>query len=76
MLDFSAVPFLDSTAANTVAAAAAKAGRRGLRFYITGAAPAVRRALQTHGAKEPLVEYRRRIADAVAEVDGEPGRAT
>ncbi len=57
VVDFAAVPFLDSTAANAMGRVAAKAGRQGIRLFITGASPAVRRALLTHGvsaAARPL----------------------
>src|SRR5262249_6245587 len=47
VLDFSAVPFLDSTAANTVESVAAKAARNGVALIMTGTNPAVRRALWT-----------------------------
>ena len=49
VIDFAAVPFLDSTAANAMGRVAAKAQRQGIRLFITGASPAVRRALLTHG---------------------------
>ena len=49
VVDFAAVPFLDSTAANAMSRVAAKAQRQGIRLFITGASPAVRRALLTHG---------------------------
>ena len=39
ILDFSAVPFLDSTAANVIEGAARKARKAGVRFFITGASP-------------------------------------
>lgn len=64
ILDFSAVPFLDSTAANIVEQAARKAERRGIRFYVSGTTPAIRRMLLTHGVRPPHVEYTATIADA------------
>ena len=51
VVDFSAVPFLDSTAANAMGRVAAKARRQGIRLFITGASPTVRRALLTHGVR-------------------------
>ena len=53
VVDFAAVPFLDSTAANVMGRVAAKAQRQGIRLFITGASPAVRRALLTHGVSPP-----------------------
>jgi SulP family sulfate permease len=70
IIDFSAVPFLDSTAAKTLYSAAHKAGRHTVRFFITGASPAVRRTLLAHGVREPLAHYRRSIEQAVAEAHG------
>jgi len=71
VVDFAAVPFLDSTAANAMARVAAKAARQGIRLYITGATPAVRRALLTHGVVRPHATYRETIARAVADIKGE-----
>ncbi|HLI99389.1 MAG TPA: SulP family inorganic anion transporter [Bradyrhizobium sp.] len=71
VVDFAAVPFLDSTAANAMARVTAKAARQGIRLYITGASPAVRRALLTHGVIRPHATYRETIARAVADIKGE-----
>ena len=70
MVDFAAVPFLDSTAANAMSRVAAKAKRQGIRLFITGASPTVRRALLTHGVRPPLVRYRETIERAVADIKG------
>jgi SulP family sulfate permease len=67
VVDFSAVPFVDSTAANAIAAIARKAGRHRVRVFVTGATPAVRHALIAAGARRPQVRYRRHIEDAVVE---------
>jgi len=72
VVDFSAVPFLDSTAANAMHRVAAKAKRQGIRLFITGASPTVRRALLTHGVRPPNVKYRETIARAVADIKGSP----
>jgi SulP family sulfate permease len=79
VVDFAAVPFLDSTAANAMARVAAKAGRQGIKLFITGASPAVRRALLTHGVSPPRARYRETIARAVADIKGsaaEPAMAS
>jgi SulP family sulfate permease len=68
VVDFAAVPFLDSTAANAISRVAAKAQRRDIRLYITGASPTVRRALLTHGVRPPRARYRETIARAVADI--------
>jgi len=71
VVDFAAVPFLDSTAANAMSRVAAKAQRQGIRLFITGASPAVRRALLTHGVRPPRAKFRATIARAVADIKGE-----
>jgi len=48
VVDVAAVPFLDSTAA--MGSVAAKAQRQVIHLFMTGAPPAVRRALITHHA--------------------------
>jgi sulfate permease, SulP family len=67
VIDFSAVPFVDSTAANVIAGIGRKAARHGVRLFITGATPAARRALLLAGARRPAVTYRPSIEDAVRE---------
>ena len=75
VVDFSAVPFLDSTAANAMGRVAAKAKRQGIRLYITGASPAVRRALLTHGVSPPRARFRETVARAVADIKGHNAKA-
>ena len=65
ILDFAAVPFLVSTAANTVEGMARKARRRGVRVDVTGTPEDVRRELFSHGVRPPLARYKPRIKDAV-----------
>jgi sulfate permease, SulP family len=71
VVDFAAVPFLDSTAANAMSRVVNKAARHGIRLYITGASPTVRRALLTHGVVRPRAVYRETIARAVADIKAE-----
>ena len=68
VVDFAAVPFLDSTAANAISRVAAKAQRQGIPFFVTGASTAVRRALLTHGVRPPRAKFRETIARAVADI--------
>jgi SulP family sulfate permease len=68
VIDFAAVPFLDSTAANAIKGIAAKATRQGVRVILTGTSQSVRRALLTHGARPPLVKYRASVEAALAEI--------
>ena len=70
VVDFAAVPFLDSTAANAMSRVAARAKRQGIRLFITGASPTVRRALLTHGVRPPNAKFRDSIARAVADIKG------
>src|ERR1700686_577770 len=78
VVDFAAVPFLDSTAANAMSRVATKAKRQGIRLFITGASPTVRRVLLTHGVTPPRAKYRQTIARAIADIKGhreKPGPA-
>jgi SulP family sulfate permease len=72
VVDFAAVPFLDSTAANAMSRVAAKAKRQGIRLFITGTSPTVRRALLTHGVRPPRARYRETIARAIADIKRHP----
>jgi SulP family sulfate permease len=74
VVDFTAVPFLDSTAANAMGRVAAKASRQGVKLFITGASPTVRRALLTHGVTRPRARYRETIARAVADIKDSSGQ--
>ena len=70
VVDFAAVPFLDSTAANVLGRVAAKAQRQGIRLFITGASPTVRRALLTHGVSPKRARYRQTVERAIADIKG------
>ncbi|WP_417813723.1 SulP family inorganic anion transporter [Thalassospira alkalitolerans] len=71
IVDFAAVPFLDSTAANTLASLASKADGRGVRVILTGTSHDVRRELFAHGIKPPLVHYEPDIEKAVGRLRAE-----
>lgn len=64
VLDCSAVPFLDSTAANVIEGAVRKARRSGVRFVVAGASAEVRRGLESHGVTPPDVVYAGTVAEA------------
>ena len=66
ILDFAAVPLLDSTAAITIAAFAEKAHRGGTLVLVCGASRPVRHALLQHGVRRPLARFVRSLQDAVA----------
>jgi SulP family sulfate permease len=67
VLDFAAVPFVDSTAANVIASLAQRTARHKVKFYLTGASPSVRRALLAAGVRPPLATYCGSIDDALRE---------
>ena len=66
IIDFAAVPFLDSTAAKTIEGLAKNAARRGTQIVLTGTSQSVRQELAAHGAKPPLVTFTRDIDTALA----------
>jgi SulP family sulfate permease len=66
VIDLVAVPFVDSTAANAIAGAAHKAQRQGVAVIVSGASPAIRRALNTHGVASPAVTFEASVELAIA----------
>ncbi|MGF1658034.1 MAG: SulP family inorganic anion transporter [Rubrimonas sp.] len=66
VIDFAAVPFLDSTGANAVEGVARKARRAGVQVVISGASPAIRRELILHGVRAPHVAFARTVEDGHA----------
>ncbi len=65
VLDFTGVPFIDSSAANTLHGLARKADRARVRVVLSGASTGVRRDLLTHGVRPPLVTFASTIEEAV-----------
>jgi sulfate permease, SulP family len=57
VIDVSAVPMLDSTAAAAIEGFVRKARRQGVAIYVTGAHGHVRRILRTHGVRRPDVSF-------------------
>jgi SulP family sulfate permease len=72
IVDFSAVPFLDSTGANMIEGLAHKAHNRGVAFWLTGASRDILRVFVTHGLKRPLVHYSASIDDALMAIAERP----
>jgi sulfate permease, SulP family len=70
VIDFSAVPMLDSSAAATIAGFARKSRNHGVAIYVAGATAAIRRTLFMHGVRPPLVKYKVDVNDAVASAHG------
>jgi SulP family sulfate permease len=66
IVDFSAVPVIDSTAAATIAGFARRARQHRAAVYVTGARPAILRVLLLHGVRPPTVRFKAKIGDAVA----------
>jgi sulfate permease, SulP family len=65
VLDFSDVPFLDSTAAHAIEAAIMKANRSGVRVLLTGTTHSVRQVLWANGVRPPKVRFKNSIEDAL-----------
>jgi len=70
IIDFAAVPFVDSTAAKTIEGLAHKAAQRGVGVTLTGMSEGVRRELAAQGARRPLVMKAPSIEKALAEIRG------
>ena len=70
IVDFAAVPFLDSTGANMIHGLAQKARKRGVTLWLTGASHDIRRVFVTHGLKRPTVRYATNIEAALAAIAG------
>jgi SulP family sulfate permease len=66
VIDFSAVPIVDSSAVATIAGFVRKARRHGAALYIAGASAPIRRSLMVQGVRPPDVRFRTALADAVA----------
>ena len=66
VIDFSAVPLIDSTAAATIEGFMRKAHRKNAALYITGASGAIRAALTAQGVGSPRAQFAATVADALA----------
>ena len=74
VIDFSAVPVIDSTAVATIDGFVRKGEKNGARVIISGAAPSVERALASHGLREPRVTLKPTVAAALTALP--PGRSS
>ena len=70
IVDFSAVPFLDSTGANMIEGLAHKAEKQGVALWLTGAGLDIRRVFATHGLRHPLVHDAATVEAALATITG------
>jgi SulP family sulfate permease len=66
VIDFSAVPLIDSTAAATIEGFMRKAHRKNAVLYITGASAAIREVLAAQGVGAPQARFMATVVDAVA----------
>jgi SulP family sulfate permease len=69
IVDFEAVPFVDSTGARAMELLVRKAERQGVRVVLTGLVPGVAPVLAAHGVASPRVRVYPTIAEAVAAVE-------
>jgi sulfate permease, SulP family len=65
IVDFSAVPLVDSTAAHTIEGLARSAAKHGVKLYLTGTSPDLRREMAAHGVGPAQVNYKATIARAL-----------
>jgi SulP family sulfate permease len=68
IVDFSAVPFVDSTGARTIEGLAHKASARGVGVYLTGTSANVKKELAAHGVRPPLVRIVSTIDQALNDI--------
>ncbi|PHQ69460.1 MAG: sodium-independent anion transporter [Paracoccus sp.] len=68
IVDFSAVPFLDSTGANMIEGLAHKAQKQGVALWLTGASRDIQRVFVTHGLRRPLVHHTATVNEALTRV--------
>ena len=66
VVDFSAVPVIDSTAAATIDGFVRKAERNQAKVVISGAREPVRHVLLAHGVRPPRIVFEASLADATA----------
>ena len=75
ILDFSAVPFLDSTAAHTIGGVARKSHSSGVKLYITGTTPHIRRELLLHGVRPQSARFKRTVDNALQDLAHKDSRS-
>lgn len=72
VLDFTDVPFVDTTAAKSLEAFVHKLHRSGTQVYFAGARKSVRRTLLSAGLGKPLVRYAATADTAIEQSQSEP----
>lgn len=68
VVDFAAVPFVDSTGARTIEGLAHKASARSVGVYLTGTSANVKKELAAHGVRPPLVRIAATIDQALKDI--------
>jgi SulP family sulfate permease len=68
VIDFSAVPVIDSTAVATIDGYVRKAERNGARVIFTGTAPGIEWALASHDLRPPRIGFYPSVAEALAAI--------
>jgi SulP family sulfate permease len=68
VLDCADVPLLDSTAASVIEGLVRKAERAGVRVFITGLKPDMRRLLEAHELHAPRVTFTATVESALEEI--------
>jgi SulP family sulfate permease len=68
VIDFAAVPFVDSTGARTIEGLSHKASARGVGVYLTGTSANVKKELAAHGVRPPLVRIAATIDQALKDI--------
>jgi sulfate permease, SulP family len=75
IVDFSAVPMIDSTAAATIKGFVRKAQHSAAKVYLAGMCPPVQHAIVTHGLHPPEVQFMSEASTALADARSALGRA-
>ncbi|HRP78216.1 MAG TPA: SulP family inorganic anion transporter [Aquamicrobium sp.] len=70
VLDFSAVPFVDSTGAQAIDSLVEKAEGRHVGVYLTGVSAGIARELAAHGVRAPRVRMVATVEKALREIHG------
>ena len=73
VVDFAAVPFVDSSGIHALELLARKLARNGGQLVLTGLSPELRARFEAHGLGAPAVRHERNPADAIARITGSAG---
>lgn len=68
VIDCTDVPFLDSTAASVIEGLVRKAERAGVRVFLAGLRPDMRRLLEAHDLHAPRIVYSATVDAAMTEI--------